>query len=84
MSSNICYYDSPCEILPKLVLYIFIMKERSVTYSQNKKLDALRALGKNKDYTVSELPAAKGMVIFINGVPMIPYESKVNNLKGNT
>ena len=49
-----------------------MMIRQVVKYNENRALAALRALGKNKDYTVSEQPAAKGMVIFINGVPVIP------------
>jgi len=60
------------------------MKERSVRYCENKKLAALRSLGRNRDHTVSEQPAAKGMVIFVNGVPVIPFEAKVKTEKGNT
>lgn len=61
-----------------------MMKERSVRFCENKKLAALRSLGKYMDHTVSEQPAAKGMLIFVNGIPVIPFEAKVKYQKGNT
>ncbi|MET3114229.1 hypothetical protein AAKU52_001963 [Pedobacter sp. CG_S7] len=49
------------------------MKQELTQHNNNKTLAALRALGKNIDYTVAELAADKGMVVFINGVPVIPF-----------
>lgn len=49
------------------------MKQELTQQNNNKTLAALRALGKNIDYTVAELAADKGMVVFINGVPVIPF-----------
>jgi hypothetical protein len=48
------------------------MGESIIKCNETKALAALRALGKNKEHTVSEQPADKAMVIFINGNPVIP------------